>query len=68
MKNSFSGKGIIAMLAAVAFFTGFLFIDRGGISGNAVLNGDYSVSAVSLIGLLLVICSVILAAFALRSK
>ena len=66
--NWFKGKELTAMFAAVAFFTGFLFVDRGSISGNTVLNGDYSISAVSLIGLFLVICSVVLVAFALRNK
>ncbi|MEK6840870.1 MAG: hypothetical protein AABX79_02865 [Nanoarchaeota archaeon] len=68
MENSFKEKGIFLILAVVAFFTGFLFVDRGGISGNTILDGSYPVSTVSMVGLVLVICSIILGAFAIRSK
>jgi hypothetical protein len=66
--NWLKGKKVSATFAAVAFFAGFLFVDRGSISGNVILDGSYSVSAVSVIGLLLILCSAILTAYIIRKK
>jgi len=69
MENSwFKEKKVTAIFAAVAFFTGFLFVDRGSISGNIILDGSYSFNIVSLIGLLLVLCSAVLAAYTIRKR
>ena len=69
MKKSWlKEKKVTAAFAIVAFFSGFLFVDRGGISGNVVLGGNYPVSAVSIIGLLLILCSAILAAYTIRNR
>ena len=69
MKNSwFNGKKVAATFAVVAFFTGFLFVDRGSISGNVIVDGTPQFNVVSMIGLLLVLCSVILAAYTIRKK
>ena len=70
MENSwFKNKGVTAIFAVVAFFVGFLFVDRGSISGNIILGeSNYSVSIISMIGLLLVLCSAILAAYTIRKK
>lgn len=64
----FKEKKVTAVFAVVAFFAGFLFVDRGGISGNVILDGTQNFDIVSLIGLLLVFCSAILAAYAIRKK
>ena len=66
--NWFKGKELTAMFAAVAFFTGFLFVDRGSISGNVIVDNAPSLNAVSLIGLLLVLCSTILTAYTIRKR
>jgi len=61
-------KGITGILAVIMFLTGFLFVDRGGFTGNAVLNGQPSFNPIALIGLLLVLCSAVLAVYAVKSK
>ena len=69
MKNSWSkGKKITATLAVVVFFAGFLFVDRGSISGNVIVDNTPSFNTISLIGILLVLCSVILAAYTIRKR
>jgi hypothetical protein len=69
MENSWlKKKEVAATFAAVAFFAGFLFVDRGSISGNVILDGSYSVSAVSVIGLLLILCSAILTFYSIRKR
>lgn len=69
MKNSwFKGKKVTATLAVVVFFAGFLFVDRGSISGNVIVNNTPSFNTISLIGLLLVLCSAILAAYTIRKR
>lgn len=61
----FKIKGIAAIFAVVAFVTGFLFLDKG-ITGNVILDNKYPVDVISLIGLLLVLCSAILAVYIIR--
>lgn len=61
----FKMKSIAAVFAVVAFVVGFLFLD-GGATGNVVLNNSYPVDAMSIIGLLLVLCSVVLAIYITR--
>lgn len=61
----FKTKGIAAIFAAVAFVIGFLFLDNG-ITGNVILDNQYPVDFVSIIGLLLILCSAILAVYILK--
>lgn len=61
----FKAKGIAAVFAAVAFVIGFLFLDKG-ITGNVILDNQHPVDFVSIIGLLLVLCSAILAVYILK--
>jgi len=70
MKNNwFKEKKVTITFAAVAFFTGFLFVDRGSISGNVIVdNTPFLSSTVSLVGLLLVLCSAILVAYTIRKR
>lgn len=63
--KKFRTKSIAAIFAAVTFVLGFLFLDKG-ITGNAILDYEYSVDVVSLIGLLLVLCSAVLAVYIIK--
>ena len=58
-------KKITAAFSVAALFAGFLFIDRS-VTGNVVLNNHNPVNFVSLVGLLLVFCSAILALYSIR--
>lgn len=59
------GKRVAAVLATVTFVTGFLFLDKG-VTGNVILENTYPVDVISIIGLLFVLCSAILAAYILK--
>ena len=61
----FKTKGVAAVFAGVAFVVGFFLLDRGT-TGNVILDNHYPVNAVSLIGLLLVLCSAILAVYMVK--
>ena len=61
----FKMKGVAAVFAVVAFVVGFLFLDKG-VTGNVILDNKYPVDVVSLIGLLLVLCSAILAVYIIK--
>ena len=61
----FKTKGVGAVFAAVAFVVGFLFLDNG-VTGNVILDNQHSVDFVSIIGLLLILCSAILAVYILK--
>ncbi len=65
-KGAFRLKAITGIIAAVAFLTGFLLIDRGGISGNTVVTSEPTISAISVMGLIFVFLSVILAAYSIK--
>lgn len=61
----FKTKGVAAVFAAVAFVVGFFFLD-GGVEGNVILENHSPVGALSIIGLLLVLCSAILAVYTIK--
>ena len=66
-KKGLSGiKAITAIISAVVFLTGFLFIDRGSISGNTIVTSEPALSSISMIGLLFVLVAVILAAYSIK--
>ncbi|MBU2616874.1 MAG: hypothetical protein KKB79_02735 [Nanoarchaeota archaeon] len=59
-------KKAAGVVAAVALLSGFLFLDKAT-TGNVVLNGNVpTIDVISLIGLALVLCSGILAAYAVK--
>ena len=64
-RKLFKTKGVAAVFAAVAFVAGFLFLDKGT-TGNVILDNSPSFNAISLIGLLLVFCSAILAVYIIK--
>ena len=61
----FKTKSVAAVFAVVAFVVGFSFLD-GGSTGNVILDNHYPVDFVSIIGLLLILCSAILAVYILK--
>ena len=63
----FKTKKVAAVFAAVSFVIGFLFLDKG-ITGNVILDNQYPVDFISLIGLLLILCSAILAVYIIKRQ
>jgi drug/metabolite transporter (DMT)-like permease len=61
----FKTKGVAAVFAGLAFVVGFSFLE-GGATGNVILDNHYPIDIMSLIGLLLVLCSAILAVYIIR--
>lgn len=55
-----------AGFAIAALLGGFVFLNKG-ITGNVILSNKYSFNIISLIGLLLVFCSAILALYTIRT-
>jgi len=66
-ENFFKTRKTTVSFAIIALITGFLFLNRS-ITGNVILNNENSFSLLSLIGLLLIACSVILGVYALKKK
>ncbi len=58
-------KGILFLVAAVGFISGFLLLDFG-VTGNAIISEDFSIAKSSLLGLLVVIISFALAFYATK--
>ncbi len=63
----FKTKKVTASFAIIALGGGFLFLNRS-ITGNIILNDKYPFNLVSMIGLLLILCSVILGVYSMRKK
>ncbi len=61
-------KRVIRVLALISFISGFLFIKNSGITGNVVVNHYQPVSTLSIVGLLLMFCSVILTIYTLKKE
>jgi uncharacterized membrane protein YqjE len=66
-ENLLKTKLVTAIFALVAFTGGFLFLNKS-ITGNIILNDKYSFNLVSLIGLLLILCAVILGVYSVKKK
>ena len=64
----FKRKEITATFSAFAFLAGFLLLDTGSFTGNVVLTDPRPFSPIALLGLLLILCSAILAFYTLRKK
>ena len=68
MKETFfSRKGVTWVFAAVALAFGFWFIDSS-FTGNAVVNNQVPISFLSIIGLLLIVCSAVLISYSVKKK
>ena len=63
----FKTKKVTSLFALISLVGGFLFLNQG-ITGNIILNENYTFNLISLIGLSLIVCSVILGAYSLKKK
>jgi len=55
-------KPALALFALIALIGGVCFLDRP-MTGNVVLSNHYEMHAVSIIGILLILCSIMLVAY-----
>jgi hypothetical protein len=67
-QNWLKRKKVTAYFALISFICGFFFIKNSGITGNIVVNRYQPVSMLSLVGLLLIFCSVILVIYTIGKK
>jgi hypothetical protein len=58
----FKKKPVLALFALIALISGVYFLDKP-MTGNVVLSNHYEMHAVSIIGILLILCSIILVAY-----
>ena len=66
-ENWFTQKKTTAGFAILSLIAGFLFLNQS-ITGNFVLNADKGIDLISLIGLLLISCAIILGAYTIKKK
>ena len=61
-------KKATAIFAIIALIAGTIFLSGNTITGNVVLTDRYSLNLISLIGLSLIACAIILGAYSIKSK
>lgn len=66
-ENFFKNRKTTAVFAIVALIGGFVFL-KSSLTGNVVLSDKYLVSPISVVGLLLVACSIVLAVYSVRKR
>ena len=66
-ENILKTKKVATIFAITALISGFLFLSPS-ITGGVILEKSNSFSPLSLIGLLLIGCSIVLAAYSLKKK
>lgn len=66
-ENFFKTRKATVSFALMALVGGFLFLNQS-ITGNIILDSENSFNLVSLMGLLLIACSIILGAYSLKKK
>ena len=67
-QNWFKKKSTTILFAIVSFIAGFFFLGEGRMTGNVVASEYQNFSYLSLIGLLLVICAIIIGVYAIKRK
>lgn len=74
-QNFFKKRIVVAIFGIVALLAGFYFLNfhsavnlSGQVTGNSVISGFYPFSAISLVGLLLILCSAILIVYAIAKR
>lgn len=60
-----TSKKFTAILAGISFFAGFIFLDKT-ITGNAIVKSANYSQTISIIGLLLIFCSLLLAYYSVK--
>ena len=63
----FKTKKVVATFAVIALLGAFFFFNNT-ITGNLITKSNNSISLLSIIGLMLIICSIILGAYAIKKK
>ena len=63
----FKTKKITGLLSLTSLVAGFIFLKKK-ITGNMILNYYNSITAFSIIGLLLILCSIILAIYSIKKE
>ena len=66
-QNILKTKKVTALFAIVALIAGFLFLNPS-ITGGFVLENSNALNPVSLIGLVLITCEIILAVYSIKKK
>lgn len=68
MKQSFfKKKSTTLVFSAISLIAGIIFSDKS-ITGNVILNNKYNFNLLSVIGMLLIFCSLILLIYSLKKK
>ncbi len=71
-KNFFEKKSVVAVFGIIALIGGFIFLNFGyfsfGPTGNVISTGIYSLNLISVIGLVLIVCSAILIVYAIVKR
>ncbi len=72
-QSFFEKRSVVATFGILALLGGFYFINTsllatGRVTGNTITNMLYPINLVSVIGLLLIICSAILIVYAIVKK
>lgn len=70
-ESFFERRSVVATFGIISLIAGFLFINTGfspGVTGNFILDNVYSFNIVSLVGILLIVCSLILIVYAVVKK
>lgn len=65
-ENFFKRKEVTTLFSIFALVSGFVFLNKAGVTGNVILEGQVNNNLISLIGLTLVLCSAVLAIYSAR--
>ncbi|MEK9185034.1 MAG: hypothetical protein AAB866_02625 [Patescibacteria group bacterium] len=65
--NFLKTKKTTMAFAVVALLGGFFFLNNT-LTGNVIVNSENSISLLSVIGMLLIACAIILGAYAIRKR
>ena len=66
-ENWFNQKKVTGSFAVIAVMTGFMFLNKS-ITGNVVLTEQSPINLISVVGLLLIACSIILGAYSIKRR
>jgi len=66
-KNWMKKRGVLAIFSIIALIGGILFLDPS-ITGNLIFEKKIQFNLISLIGIALVICSIIIALYSIKNK
>lgn len=67
IKKFFEKKEITWTFAIISIISGFFFLDSS-LTGNIILNRQNSANFISIIGLLLILCSIVLIVYSIKKK